>query len=182
MASHKDVKKTQLAKEISLKLNYQQDEVVSAQRLRFRNSQRIRIIFAIMAVFALLLAVQQYFRYTELGRLPDTWATPLVVLGIVAGLWTVGYFVAPPVDFRFNRDWRADLDLHLQKEQLRVSGKSGSMDLPWSKIKRVLENEKVFILIMGSELDFLIVPKRVLQNHAAFFQEQLKPQPASKHK
>ena len=162
-----------MAKDITLKLNYQQDEVVSAQRMRFRNSQRIRIILAIMAVFALLLAVQQLFLYIELGKLPGTWFMPLVVLGIVAGVWTVGYFVAPPVDFRFNRDWRADLDLHLQKDQLRVSGKSGSVDLPWGKVKRVLENEKVFIVIMGSELDFLILPKRVLQNHTAFFQERV---------
>ncbi len=175
-------KETIVAKEILLKLNYQQEEVVSAQRLRFRNSQRIRIIFAMMTVFALLLAVQQFILYIELGKLPGTWFMPLVVLGIVGGVWTVGYFVAPPVDFRFNRDWRTDLDLHLQKDQLRVSGKSDSVDLPWGKIKRVLENDKVFIIIMSSELDFLIVPKRVLQNHTAFFQEQLKPKPASKHK
>jgi hypothetical protein len=163
--------------QISLELNYQLDEIVSAQRMRFRNSTRIKIISIIGIIGTLALIEQQAHLWYDSGIRPETWFTPIYLPIIFIGVGGLVYFFAPQIDFRLNSDWKRKLDLHLSENKLRITvmGEVEIFELDWHQIKRVLENNKVYILIFGSEeSEFFILPKRALGKYENRFRDTLK--------
>ena len=49
-----------------------------------------------------------------------------------------------------------------------LEGVSKGLEMPWNKIKRLLENDKVFVLFWDSEQAYVILPKRVLQSEERY--------------
>jgi hypothetical protein len=163
--------------QISLELNYQLDEIISAQRMRFRNSIGIKVISILGIVGTLGLIGQQVHLWYDSGIRPETWFTPIYLPIIFIGVGGLVYFFAPQIDFRLNADWKHKLDLHLSENKLRVTvmGELEIFELEWHQIKRVLEDNKVYILIFGSEKSgFIILPKRVLGEYGNHFRDTLK--------
>lgn len=161
---------------ITLKLDYMKNEVVSAQRLRFLNSSRLKTIIALGLFTMIVLSASQIWAWLESGvKLPLWWFWPILVFLIFGGVFVVSYAFAPSIDFRINPEWHYVYDLLLRDDifQITLSGQSKGVEMPWNKIKRVLENKKVYILFWGSDEEFFILPKRVLQTQIDFFHTKL---------
>jgi hypothetical protein len=158
-----------------LKLNFEQDEVVSAQRMRFLHSSRFKLL-AILGLFGTTaLSLQQAWLWHKEGQLPSTWYTPIYLPLIFSGVFIAVYFFAPSIDFKVNPQWRNIFDLYLEHEVFRITavGQTQGIEKAWSNIKRVLENDKVYIMFFDSEQEFIVMPKRVLKTQEKFFQERL---------
>jgi len=158
-----------------LKLDYEQDEVVSAQRMRFLHSSRFKLL-AILGVFGTIaLSLQQAWLWQKEGALPVTWYTPIYLPLVFGGIFVAVYFFAPSVDFRVNSQWRNTFDLYLENNVFRITaiGKIQGIEKAWDKVKQVLENDKVYVMFFDSEQEFIIMPKRVLKEQAGFVQDKL---------
>ena len=160
---------------ITLKLDYQKDEVVSAQQMEMLASNRSKIMGAI-AILAFLGAIGQQIKFgIEDRAIPTTWWMPLLLLLAAIVGFGLAYFYKPLNHFRINPHWRNAYQLQLSSEQFSIipEGQSKGFEMPWKGIKRVLENDKVFILFWDSEQDFAIFPKRVLQSQEKYLRENL---------
>jgi len=118
------------------------DEIISAQRMRFLDSNRVKVIIFLGIVGALILIGQQVYLWYENGILPGTWYTPifeLIVFTVIPGLV---YFFASQVDYRLNSVWKQKAALTFSEEKLSIIGKDniGEFELEWHQIKKVLES------------------------------------------
>lgn len=163
-------------KELAFTFKYEEGDVISAQRLRAVSSARLKILAVICAVGVLFLTAVQVFPH--LIRLPHSrWPVPLGAAATFLGVFLLLYLLAPHLDFRVNADWKQTFHLRLDEESLYLScpDMAAGYAQNWRSVSKVLENERVFILIFGDELDFLILPKRLFsQEQEAFFRRMLR--------
>ena len=124
-------------KESVLKLSYEENEVVSAQRMRFLDSSRLKMLGILGVACTAILTGQQMYYWYDKGTIPVTWFMPLIVAAIFVLVPTLVYLFAPQVDFRINSRWRHELDLHICEDKLRLTakGKSDGFELQWSRVK-----------------------------------------------
>ncbi len=159
-----------------LKLDYQEDEAVSAQRmwLRERNSVKIGVAAAILIVLGAV--AQEVWSWYESKVIPVTWWMPVLWLIGFATVFGIAYLQNPVSSFRSNSWWHNKLELHLSSEWFRITpeGQSEGLEIEWGRIRRVVENDKVYLLFWGSEQEFSIFPKRVLQAQDGFVRDVLK--------
>ncbi len=161
---------------ITLKLDYQKDEAVSAQQMQMLESNRFKVMIAIGILCFLGLVVQQIWFWFESKAIPVAWWGPILFL-LAAGVGLGQAYLRNPLSsFKSNPSWHNRLDLRLSTEQVHISseGQSEGFEMAWERIKRVLENGKVYVLFWGSEQEFIVLPKRVLQTQDEFFRDQLK--------
>jgi hypothetical protein len=158
-----------------LRLNYEQDEVVSAQRMRFLHSSRFKLLAILGILGAIALSLQQAWLWHKEGALPTSWYTPIYLPLVFGGVFVVVYFLAPSIDFRVNLQWRNAFDLYLENDLFRITaiGKLQGIEKAWNSVKQVLENDKVYIMFFDSEQEFIIIPKRVLKAQAGFVEGKL---------
>jgi len=156
---------------VSLKLSYQEGEVVSAQRMRLLRSSRLKTVSTLGIIGTVALIIAQIHARNTRGSIPSTWFTPVYLPLVFVAVAVIVYFLAPAIDFRLNPAWKAVLDLHLSEEKLRLTmqGKMESLEWGWEQVSQVLEKNKVYIIFWGSEQDWLIVPKRVLGEYEDWF-------------
>jgi hypothetical protein len=161
--------------EIILPLDYREDEVVPAQRARFRGGMRLRLglLFAVLT-----MALLGFARWTGGSGRPDGPAAlvPAVLLlacfgGVVVFSWRFG----PLIDFRTNAIWKRKHRLRLTADAIFLEPPDGGpgTELPWRSLRRVLETRRAFVLVYRSEREFLIVPRRVLGAHEAEFRRRV---------
>jgi len=163
-------------KELTFELDYKHDEVISAQRMRGLESSRWKFLLIISVVCTVgLIARRLYFWYNQ-GAIPADWFNQIGVAVVFILVPLLVYFFVPLLDFWLNPIWRRKLDLNLQADKLRVTarGKSEGLELQWSRVNKVLENKKAFVVFAGSENAFLILPKRVFKENESDFREMLK--------
>lgn len=147
--------------EITFKLNYEKPEVISAQKLRFRYSSRLQII-AILGIFSI-----GYLIYQQLQLPVETrnWASPGLVAAIFILVPALVYYLSPLLDFKFNKGWRKEYRFILSETSMDIfqpqEPKPYRFDL--NRVNRILENPDVFVLFFGTEQNFVIIPKRLLQ-------------------
>lgn len=158
-----------------LKLDYQEDEVVSAQKLRFLDSRRLKLLVVLGVVGTIVLSAQQVLLWLKTGSTPPTWTSPISWILVFIGTLGLIYLFAAQIDFRLNSQWRQILDLHLHENCFGVTaiGRSQGCEIAWERIKRVLENDKVYIVFWGSQQEFIILPKRVLRTQDTYFRDRL---------
>ncbi len=153
-----------------LKLNYTEEDVISAQRIRFLYDGRFKNILILGAVAFLILGVQVVYEWITNKALPGLWYGPFLAVGSVALIIGFFYLINPLIDFRTHPIWRKNFDLFLSDTHLRLTSKSkkpGGFEMEWSQVKRVLENDRVFILLYGPRgQDFFILPKRLWKDPA----------------
>jgi hypothetical protein len=160
-----------LENEIILSLDYREDEVVPAQRARFRGGTRLRLGILFAAVTLALLA---FTRMTGGGARPGGPAALVPALFLIicfAGVLLFSWRFSPVIDFRTNAVWKRKHRLRFTPDALFLEPPDGGpgTELPWRSLHRVLETRRAFVLIYRSEREFLIVPRRVLGAHEAEF-------------
>ncbi len=146
-------------------LDYQRDEVISAQRMRFLHSGQAKLMIVLGTLATLALGTEEIWFWYTFGEVPRMWFMPFSVLLLFCAVFCAAYYFFPAIDFRVNPQWRVIFHLHLEKNKFRLSvkGHTHGEELEWGRIKRVLENEKVYILFWGKAQEFIIIPKRVLK-------------------
>jgi hypothetical protein len=160
--------------EIILPLDYREDEVVPAQRARFRGSTRLRLglLFALVTV-ALLGFARRTGDSGHAGR-PAALVPGLFLLACFGGVVIFAWRFAPLIDFRTNSIWKREHRLRLTPDAIFLEPPDGGQgtELPWRSLRRVLATRRAFVLVFRSEREFLIVPRRVLGAHEAEFRRR----------
>jgi hypothetical protein len=77
------------------------------------------------------------------------------------------YLLGPLTDYRRNRFWRTPLSLRLSAAGLRLAVAAAppgqnALEIAWSHLHHLLENDDVLILFFGAQESYVIVPKRLL--------------------
>jgi hypothetical protein len=160
--------------EIILPLDYREDEVVPAQRARFRGGTRLRLglLFAVLTL-ALLVFARMTGGSARPGG-PGALVPALVLIVCFAGVLLFSWRFSPLIDFRTNPIWKRKHRLRLTADALFIEPPEGGRgtELPWRSLRRVLETRRAFVLVYRSEREFLIVPRRVLGAHEAAFRQR----------
>ncbi|HEX9116723.1 MAG TPA: YcxB family protein [Anaerolineae bacterium] len=156
--------------QIDVTFTYEEPDVVSAQRLRFRHSARLKLLAAI-GVLALLVPVVQVLAPGALGRGVD----PALLAGVAAVFLLVPsltYLLGPFLDYRRNRFWQTALNLRLSAAGLRLALADAAtgqeaIEIAWEHLHHLLENDDVLVFFFGDQQSYIVVPKRALGGPAA---------------
>jgi hypothetical protein len=158
---------------VILSIDYREEEVISAARLRLLNSQKPRIIAIVIIIASVISAAMQVNLWLEVGVMPENWYTPLVLLAIFFIVFIMMYYFVPRMDYHNNATWMCKLTFHFNEKTTHLSrqGIASVIDMSWESFKKVWENKKVYILVGKTDLDFLIIPKRCITGHEIYFRE-----------
>ncbi len=148
--------------DISLSLQYQRDEVVSAQRMRFLYGMRFKTLL-IFSVFALAYLIWNQLRVEPANRI---WLSPVFAAAIFILVPALVYWLMPGLDFRFNKDWSQEFRLQFTKASVEIYPPEADKPLIFSlgNVFRVLENTQSMILFFENENSFIILPKRIFSD------------------
>lgn len=147
---------------------YTPSDVASAQRMRFLRSGRLKVLIFIWLSSSLVLATPLIFPQMFPGSPFTSWSLVVQIALIYAVTMVVLVLVTPRVEYYFQRFWRLPLLLRLSDKMLRLSvdgSKSPGLRLPWEQIRRVDENERVFVVYYGEGNKFIILPKSTFKDH-----------------
>lgn len=155
-----------LANEFTLPLTYGRDEVVSAQRLRFRNSARLRVLAALSLAALIFLAVQQIDPGLVNASRTMSWQSVALLAAAFVLLPVLFYVFVPALDYRSNPAWRQSYVLTINKNRLRLAreGADSGFELAWPAVNKVLENDLVFLLFFGPKNTTVMIPKRTFRS------------------
>ena len=146
-----------------IEFRYTPRDVSSAQRMRFLRSTQLKVILVLWVVSILYITAPLLLPGIFPPGPVNSWA--LVLQITLAYTVTLGVLLlfTPWADFYLNRFWRLPLLLRFNDKQvhLSVANKPGGLRLPWAKVKKVDENERVFILHYGEGGKFIILPKSI---------------------
>lgn len=156
--------------ESRIEFKYTSREVTSAQRLRLLKSGQFKGIILFWAASILFLAVHILFPQTFQIVRDSSWALIGEVTLIYIVTMLVLMYVTPWMDFAINKFWRLSLALAFNESQLRLtlakppkktkgSKASSGLVLKWDEIRRVMENQLVYVIIYGPQSKFFVVPK-----------------------
>jgi hypothetical protein len=154
---------------LNLTLKWAKEDAVSAYRLRFLHSPALRIATGLGILGTVGLAAELVFAcLQDVNIEPLLWFVPVIVALISVGTPAIVYLAAPSISFRRNLAWRQEYWLHLSEDTLTItlSGATQGCCMQWSRVKQVLEDERVYILVYGSgKADYVAIPKQVFQNN-----------------
>ncbi|GAP15989.1 hypothetical protein LARV_03784 [Longilinea arvoryzae] len=147
-------------------LKFDRATITSAQRLRMIKSSRPLFIVVIVVLFSISSIWDKLLPWLQ-GKTPaptELYAT-LYGLGLALVVLVAIYLFLPMIDPWINRWWQRDFQLALQPEAVHLIGPGGAtLDVEWSKVKRVLRNEQAIVLIFGRDSrDFLILPRESIR-------------------
>ncbi len=147
-------------------LHYDRATITSAQRMRLIKSSRPWFIIVIVVLFSVSSIWDKLLPWIQ-GKTPaptELYAT-LYGLGLALIVMAAIYVFIPMVDPSINRWWQRDFQLALLTEAVRLIGPDGAtLDVEWSKVKRVLRNEQAIVIIFGRDSrDFLILPRESIR-------------------
>ncbi len=145
--------------------HYTAADVTAAQRLRFLHSGQLKIMFILWALGILYLSVPLVIPQLLPGATYSSWGLVLEVSLAFLVTLLVLMFVTPWLDFTFRRFWRVGLVLRFNQKELHlnVAGKTGGMRLEWNEIKRMVENQRVYVLFYGTGNHYIILPKSAFE-------------------
>ncbi len=147
--------------ETHIDFHYTRPDVVSAQRMRFLRSNQLKVILILWLGAMLFLIAPLVLPQVFPPGQSSSWGVVLQIAMAFSVTLFVMIFFTPWMDFYINRFWRLPLSLHFSEKFLRlvITGKTGGLHLAWKQIRRVEENDRVFILDYGEGNKYLILPK-----------------------
>jgi hypothetical protein len=158
-----------MAKDTKYRVVFKAEDVIPAQRMRFLQSTKFRIMAGLWAAAALYSAVQI--------MLPDLippipYVAPGTVLGsalLFAMMAMAFYAFWPAMDFRRNQIWRTPFQMQVTADHmlLIIDGRAKGAIINWEKIRQVHETDRAYVVYTSSEDNFLILPKAVFPDPAA---------------
>lgn len=158
-----------MSSESKVNVTFRAADIISAQRMRFARGSKFKILGFVWLVAmiwggGLMLFPQQV--PTLLNISGGTLVGTAILFAIIAGIF---YIFAPWVDFRTNPIWKSPFIFQFNDEQLNLSleGRGRGVYIRWEQIRKVHENERVYILYTSSEDNFLILPRLVFQNKSS---------------
>ena len=150
---------------VPLPVRFDAKDIISAQRLRFIKSSRLKVLIGLWLALSLFLLVQ----LVAPDFIPAVhFANWYMLIGLAVAfvlVLVIFYWVAPWLDYTQNPVWQTPFTLRLTNEQILISveGKPRATTVQWSRIHKMHENERAYILYLGNEANFLILPKAVLK-------------------
>lgn len=148
-----------------ISFRYSPKQIVAAQRSRFVSAWQVQLIFGIGFAVAVCVLLLDYTVGIPRARPVEPWLAGTAVGAVFAAVFVLLYFIAPHMDARLNKEWKSDFHFQITPEFLYYGQGSGEslFRVPWSKITKVVENSCVYVLFLGSAMEFLIVPKEPLR-------------------
>lgn len=148
---------------------FQAADIISAQRMRFARGSKLKILGVIWLAAMVWGGGLLFFPEqvpTVLNINGGTLVGTALLFAIIAGIF---YIFAPWVDFRTNPIWKSPFTFQFNDEQLNLSleGRGRGVYIRWEQIRRVHENERVYILYTSSEDNFLILPRLVFPSKSS---------------
>jgi hypothetical protein len=144
-------------------LDYQQQEVIAAQRSRLLHS-RMGLVALLGFFGTIYVGWKPFSTWVETKAIPPDWTTPAIVFLIFFWVTVYGYFIFPWMDYRGNRIWRKRLYVWVDDQGLWLSGENRqqAVIMQWRNLSKVVENSQCYLLFFGSEKNVFILPRRVL--------------------
>jgi hypothetical protein len=173
-----------MEKTFNLNIKFDPDDIVSAHRLRYLHSGRLRLLAGLGALGLVYLALQVFVP----GLLPggDDLTLPAGVAIIGLGTPLFAYLFAPLYDARMNAVWKQEFTVLANSERITVrqAGQPAGYAMTWRSLSRVLENARVLVLVFDRETNFLILPKSALgrQSRVDDFKQLLRRSLQAKNK
>ncbi len=129
-------------------------------------SSRPLFIIVIVVLFSISSIWEKVWPWIQ-GKTPmpgELYAT-LYGLGLALTVLAAIFLFLPMIDPLINRWWQRDFQLALLPEGARLTGPGGaSLDVEWTKVKRVLRNDRAIVLIFGRDSrDFIILPRESIR-------------------
>ena len=155
--------------EITYTLKYEKQDIVLAQRMRFLQSSRLKIVIFLRLISIGYLVWQQL----QLAQDARSWLSPVLVGIVFVVVPFLTYFLMPLLDYKVNKGWRKEYRFLISETNMDIyqpeEKRPYRFDL--NRVSMIHENSDVFVLYFGSEQNFVIIPKRVLQaqNKLAWF-------------
>jgi hypothetical protein len=151
-----------MEKQYNLKVQFDQQDIISAHRMRYLHSSRLRLLAGIGLLALMYLLLQNFFP----GRLPGG-EDPTLAIGVAVialGTPILAFLIAPIYDARTNSIWKQQFTVLANSERITVrqAGQPAGYAMTWKSLSRVLENSRVLVFIFGRETNFLILPKSAL--------------------
>ncbi len=155
-----------MASEFTLPLTYEHADVVSAQRLRFRHSRRLRVLAFLSLAALVYLAVQQFDPALVGANTRIGWQSVAYLAAQFVLLPVLFYLFVPSLDYRSNQAWRQNYTFTVNKSRLRLArtGAERGFELAWGAIRRVLENDRVFLVFFGEKQAMVMIPKSIFSS------------------
>jgi hypothetical protein len=142
-------------------IQYTVQEVTSAQRMRLMRSGQLKMIVLFWAGSVIFFGLHVLF--------PQSFRVVSGVTWTLIGQVSLAYFVSllaifvilPWVSFHLTRFWKLPLVFQFGQKDLRLSvaGKRGGLRLGWDQVRRVDENDLVFVIYYDDGQKHFIVPK-----------------------
>ncbi len=155
-----------MATEFTVPLAYKQADVVSAQRLRFRHSTRLWVLAGLSLAGLVFLAVQQIDPALVKASARMSGQSLIFLTAMFVMLPVAFYLFVPALDYRSNQAWRQNYTLTVGKARLRLArtGAERGFELAWGAIRRVVENDRVFLVFFGEKQAMVMIPKSVFSS------------------
>jgi hypothetical protein len=146
-----------------IKVRFTKEEIISAQRMRFLRSTRLKVISGLFIFAMAFMLLQLVFPDTMRGINFATWPMTIGLLVAFASVIGLFYFVSPLIDYANNEIWQTPFSIKITPELLfiTIEGSAKGTNVKWERVRRVDENDAAYILYLGSESMFLIIPKSI---------------------
>ena len=145
---------------------YKLSEVVCAQRMRFISTPRIWIILLFGFAAAVVVLIVEYNWPIQREVFIEPWVVPSMIAGIFIGVYILLYLFAPALDFYLNPAWKNEFRFEVDNDYFYYTHSKADtlFRVAWPNISKILENDKVYLLFLGSVHSFVIVPKRKIRS------------------
>lgn len=151
-----------MERQFKFSIQFDREDIVSAHRLRYLHSGRLRLLAGIGLLGLLYLAAKLLVPELLPGGGDLTLPAGVAIIGLGTPLFA--YIFAPEYDSRMNSIWKKQFTVLVDSERVTVrqAGQPAGYAMTWKSLSRVLENSRVLVLIFGRENNFLILPKTAL--------------------
>jgi hypothetical protein len=114
-----------------------------------------------LVCFALLLVLWITFYHLEILNLPEPLIYQYIALALIAVIQPTVICITIIRNYYSSNHLRETLDMELAGEEIKIRGESFYMEILWSKIYKIAEKKKWF-LIYQNNLSAILIPKKEL--------------------
>jgi len=155
----------------SIVIRYSHKEIVAAQRARAKGTPQFWLIFGFGALATVVVFLLEYTVGIPRAQPVAPWVVPSSLGGIFASVFLLCWFVVPHLDAHFREEWKREYCFTFQNAGMLfgIEGQPQNL-IPWAAVSKVVKSPLVYLLFLGSPMNFVILPKselvsRCLQTH-----------------